>query len=140
MKIRRLLYVAAGVTALQYAAHSTLFIGSLLKSPNPVADSLLAVPAAAGKTLWSLYVGYGLIAIVFGVLQITALLLCAFMPSARPLRILGSLLLLIVLLHAAVVWYFFGFFLPITFDLVVVVLIGATIGAASSLDSAKTAR
>ncbi len=124
---KALLRTAAATTLLQYAAHGTLFTLAVMRSPNAAAEQLGAVQAGAGKTFWSLYLGYGVVAVLFGVLQIVALLMCASLNDRRQSARFGVALLLIVSGHAAIVWFFFGLFAPIIFDIAVACLIGAAV-------------
>ncbi len=126
-KTSLLLRSAAVITVLQYVAHGALFSVSVLRQPNSIAERLSAISAGSDKSVWNLYVGYGIIAVVFGLLQTFSLLICASLPAGRPLRIAALALSIVVLTHAAVVWYFFGLWVPIIFDLLVLCL---TAGAA----------
>jgi hypothetical protein len=126
MSIPSIMRIAAGVALLQYVAHAALF---LLAKPSHGAEEVAVVAAMKehrfrfggfDRSYWDFYVGYGLIAILFGVLELAFLLQASSIARTDPAR--ASLMALVLLVanvgHALVAWRFF-FLAPFVGDVAV---------------------
>ena len=120
-----LLRVAAVLAAIQGLAHGGLFI-----SARPRSDAEAAVVTAmrasqffsgGSRSYWDLYFGYGLIAAAVCVVEAVLLWQLARIATVQPVlaRPIVALFIAANVGHAALVWRYFAFPIPIAFDLLI---------------------
>ena len=116
-----ILRVASVLAFIQYAAHGSLFLSSIGRGPSPIA----AIAASQHHSYWDLYVGYGLLAILSGVIEAVLLWQVASLAKneAGRLRPVVMLFIFANLAHACLVWTYFSLIPPVTFDLLIASLL-----------------
>jgi hypothetical protein len=122
MTAANLLRIASLFALVQYSAHALLFLTRTLgRSPNPIA----LIAASSAHSYWDFYFGYGLLAILSGVVEIILLWQLASIAKkhAGAIRPVVALFIMANLAHAFVVWRYFSLAAPIVFDLVIAMLL-----------------
>jgi len=117
-----ILRIASILTLVQYCAHALLFLTrSLGHDPGPIAS----MAASRTHTYWDFYFGYGLLAILSGVVEIILLWQLASIAKkhADKVRPVVALFIFANLAHAFLVWKYFSLPAPVTFDLVIALLL-----------------
>jgi hypothetical protein len=125
---------AAVLAAIQYTAHGLLFITAKPKhGPTEigVVEAMRSRIPGMPKTYWQLYFGYGLVAILFGVVEIVLLWCAGSLVSEAPhvVRIIMWVFLLANITHAALVWTYFRLAVPVAFDVLVAICLAAALAA-----------
>jgi hypothetical protein len=89
------------------------------------------------QSYWTMYFGYGLIAILLGLVEIALLWQIVTLARVQPDRVkpIVGLLIVVNLLHAFVCWEYF-FPVPIVMDIVVAICLGLALVASSSQTAA----
>jgi hypothetical protein len=139
MKTVRALRIAAGVALVQYAAHAFLF---LTAHPKHGAEEIALLEAmrshafdfsGSARSYWTMYFGYGLMAIVAGIVEVVALWLIAGLAKSDPKQVvpLVYLFLFADLAHCALAATHF-FMAPVVADVVVGALLAWALVAARS--------
>lgn len=138
MRSSTLLRIVTGLAALQYAAHASLFLRAARSADH---QALTSIPANRLHSYWDLYFGYGLVAILFGVVEIgfLCLLVSATKVSRGIVRPGVTLLLVANLLHALIVWKYFSLPAPVIFDLVIAAILGCVAWVESQTHARQTA-
>lgn len=133
MNVALLLRIAAVLALIQYAAHSLLFLGARPSHGQEEIDLVEAMKsrrwifAGRMRSYWNFYFGYGLLAILWGVVEILLLWSMASLANRTSVAALIAVLLAANIGHAILTLRYF-FFLPALFDiLVAAVLIVALI-------------
>ena len=129
MSATTLLRIAGTLALVQYAAHAFLFITARPKHGAEEASVVDAMKSghfkfgSRAKSYWDMYFGYGLLAILTGIVEVALLWLMASWPalSAPAARSMISVLLAFNILHAGLVWHYFSFPAPVLFDALIVV-------------------
>ncbi len=123
-----ILRVASVLAFIQYAAHGALFLSSIGRGGSPIA----AIAASPRHSYWDLYVGYGLLAILSGVIEAVLLWQVASLAKneAGRLRPVVMLFIFANLAHACLVWTYFSLIPPVTFDLLIASLLTVAFVAA----------
>ena len=135
MKAATLLRAAAAAAFVQFVGHGTLFVRS---RPTHGPEEVAVVEAmrthaftfaAAPRTYWDMYFGYGLeaafVCLVEAVLLLQLARLAASMPAA--IRPMVALVLVANLAHLAMLARYFAFPLPMVFDTAIAALLGRTL-------------
>lgn len=137
MRTTTLLRSAAVLALLQYTAHTALF---LFSSPAHGAEELTVIGTmkshhflAGGfeRSYWDFFFGYGLLAILSGVIEVVLLWQLATLAQLTPARVrpIIALFAFANVAHAAVCWAYF-FPTPIVADiLIALVLVWAFVTA-----------
>jgi hypothetical protein len=128
------LRTAAVLAAVQYAAHGLLFITAKPKHGPPeigVVEAMRSRIPGMPKTYWQLYFGYGLVAILFGVVEIVLLWCAGSLVSIEPhaVQTIMWVFLLANIAHAALVWTYFRLVVPVAFDILVAICLAAALAA-----------
>lgn len=137
MKPAKTLRVASILAALQYSAHAFLFLSA---SPSHGPEEIAVVDAMrshrfdfAGfhRSYWDFYFGYGLLGILFGVIEVILLWQLAALAKTDSYRIRPPIALFIFanLAHAVLIWKYF-FLVPAVFDIAVAACLGWALIAA----------
>lgn len=128
--IKVILYFAFGIAVLQYTAHTILFLTS---KPKHGQDEIVLINAMKSnhwnfggfkRSYWNFYFGGGLIAILFGLFEISILLLLLIIPPDS-LYIIKPLIAIVIvsnILHGIISIKYF-FLLPVLFDIIIAVLL-----------------
>ena len=135
MKVWIALRVAAGLAFVQYCAHAYRF----LSAGPPKGAAALAVDAmranafdvaGSSRTYWDFYFGYGLMAIVSGVVEAVALWHIATLAKTDPRRVAPLVLLFLCanVAHAVLAWSYF-FVTPVVPDMLIAVILGGSLFA-----------
>jgi len=125
-----ILRIALGAAAIQYIAHTILFLSA---KPNHGEDEINLINAMKSnrwnfngfkRSYWDFYFGYGLLAIFFGIVEIALLWQLSiipqnFLPIIKPII---AVLIFANILHGILTLKYF-FLLPVVFDLVVTILL-----------------
>jgi hypothetical protein len=126
MNFRIAVRVATALAALQYAVHTALFLSAKPTRGEEEAQLISTMKAyrfsvgSFERSYWDFYYGYGLMAILLGVVEVGILWQAGRLvatdagASAR----LVAVLLFLNLGHALIAWNYF-FFAPLAFDLAV---------------------
>jgi hypothetical protein len=117
------LRVASILALIQYGAHALLFLTrSLGRDPGPVA----ALAASRTHSYWDFYFGYGVLAILSGVIEAILLWQLALIAKRHAGEVRPVIVLFIFanIAHAFVVWRYFSLLAPIVFDVVIAMLLG----------------
>lgn len=122
-----LLKIAAIVALIQYGSHAVLFLRA---KPSHGQDEVDLVSAMRSRrwsfngferSYWDFYFGYGLLVILWGVVEIVLLwLLAALANLAVPITAIVMLLLVANIAHGILALRYF-FLVPAIFDLLVVI-------------------
>ncbi len=101
-KAPAILQTASLLAFVQYAAHGSLFLLSITAHPSPIA----AIAASSHHSYWDFYVGYGLLAILSGVIEAVLLWQVALLAKNDAARVRPIVVLFIFanLAHAGLVW------------------------------------
>ena len=121
-KAPAILQTASLLAFVQYAAHGSLFLLSITAHPSPIA----AIAASSHHSYWDFYVGYGLLAILSGVIEAVLLWQVALLAKNDAARVRPIVVLFIFanLAHAGLVWIYFSLIAPVAFDLLIASLLG----------------
>lgn len=128
-RVSFILRAASLLVFVQYAAHGSLFLLSITAPrPSPIA----AIVASPRHSYWDLYVGYGLLAILSGVIEAVLLWQVALLArnDARRVRPIMVLFILGNVAHAYLVWTYFSLVAPVAFDLFTAGLLAFAFGLA----------
>jgi hypothetical protein len=123
---------AATLAFIQYAAHAVLFITAKPKNgekESAVIESMRSRVPGMPRTYWQYYFGYGLVAILFGAVEIVLLWHASTAISLEPqsARVVALVFLVANLVHAALVWTYFRLAVPLAFDVLVAICLGFAI-------------
>jgi hypothetical protein len=122
MSVANLLRIGSILALVQYSAHAFLFLArTLSRDPGPIAS----IAASQMHSYWDFYFGYGLLAILSGVVEIILLWQLASIAKkhADKVRPVIALFIFANLAHAFLVWRYFSLLAPIMFDLVIAMLL-----------------
>ena len=131
MKTTKLLQITSIFVLLQYSAHTFLFLSA---KPTHGPEEITLVEAMKSHywdfggfshSYWDFYFGYGLIAILLGVIEVVLLWQLASISkiSSVKIRPFIALLFFATLAHAILILKYF-FLLPAIFDFITVLLLG----------------
>ncbi|HLZ17866.1 MAG TPA: hypothetical protein VKQ08_12530 [Cyclobacteriaceae bacterium] len=136
--------MAAVTATVQYLCHALLF---LTATPHRQEETRLIEAMKAyhrgtsgfDHSYWDFYFGYGLLAILYGTVEVALLFVLAALAKSNSFRLRPSIAVFIAanMLHAVLILNYF-FLLPATFDLVVSLLLVAAFFAAKSGKAAPT--
>jgi len=126
VKTTRVLRLASLLALLQYVAHAAMFLSA---KPTHGPEELAVVEAMKGhrfqfsgfsRSYWDFYFGYGLLAILMGMVEIIALWQLATVAKTDPrlVRPMVGLFLLANVAHAILAWNYF-FPAPVVGDVIV---------------------
>jgi hypothetical protein len=116
------LRIASILALVQYGAHALLFLTRTLgRDPGPIAT----LAASGTHSYWDFYFGYGLLAILSGVVEVILLWQLGLIAKrhADKVRPMIALFIFANLAHALVVWRYFALAAPIVFDVVIAMLL-----------------
>jgi hypothetical protein len=123
MKPERILRVATGLAFVQYALHAHRFFTASpknlrLQEVYGAMASYSFVVTGLRRTVWDFYYGYGVLAVLLGVIEIVGLWQIAKLAEndVESVRPLVALFVFANLAHAAVALRYF-FLVPVAFDL-----------------------
>src|SRR5437762_1713635 len=105
--VANILRIASILALVQYSAHAFLFLTrSLGHNPGPIAS----IAASRAHSYWDFYIGYGLLAILSGVIEIILLWQLALIAKKQPnqVRPIVALFVFANLAHAFLVWKYFS--------------------------------
>src|SRR2546423_13697323 len=121
-KAPAILQTASLLAFVQYAAHGSLFLLSITAHPSPIA----AIAASSHHSYWDFYVGYGLLAILSGVVEAVLIWQVALLAKNNAARVMPIVVLFIFanLAHAGLVWIYFSLIAPVAFDLLIAACLG----------------
>jgi len=130
---RKLLIAAAATSGVQALAHATIFL-SFAPQADSVQGRVIAGMRAdhfdygilGRRSYWDFYFGYGLIAIVLAFLITAVIAIAVATPDRKTQVRLSGSAMATVLVHGAIIARYF-FVLPLAFDLMVAVLLGAAL-------------
>jgi hypothetical protein len=114
--VSTILRAASLLVFVQYVAHGSLFVSSITgHHPPPIA----AIAASPRHSYWDLYVGYGLLAILSGVIEAVLLWQVASLAKRDAGRVRPIMMVFILanVVHACLVWTYFSLIAPVAFDL-----------------------
>lgn len=123
----RILRLSSLLALLQYGVHGALFLGAKPThggAERAVIDAMRSSAFDFGgfsRTYWDFYFGYGLLALVFGLVEVVLLWQLATLARAIELRRIAPTVVLLVVAncaHALVAWNYF-FVAPIVGDALV---------------------
>lgn len=125
-----LLLIAAVLASIQYLAHAVLFLRAKPQHGRDEVDLLERMKRQRWnfnrfeRSYWEFYFGYGLLAILWGFIEVAILWDLAFVASkASPSVVsLGVILLVANVGHAVVTLRYF-FLMPVIFDLLIAILL-----------------
>ncbi len=133
MNISFLLYLAATLAAIQYIAHAGLFLLGKPRHGQAEIDLIQEIKshrwsfAGFSRSYWNFYFGYGLVAILWGVIEVCFLWQLATLAKISQVSVLPFIIILLLanVGHAFLTLKYF-FLLPAVFDiLIALVLLGA---------------
>src|SRR6266496_6869149 len=112
MKTGTILRIASLLAALQYGAHASLF---LLAAWRHGPGKLAAIAASRWHSYWDFYFGYGLLAILSGLIEVVLLWQLASLAQVNADRIRPTMAVFVFanVAHAFLVWKYFSLFVPI---------------------------
>ena len=128
LSVSFLLGVAAGLAFIQYTAHSFLFLRARPTHGQEEAELVAAMKshrwdfAGRSRGYWDFYFGYGLLAILWGVVEILLLWWMSVLAATTPVAPLIAILLLANIGHAILTLRYF-FPLPAVFDLLIAMVL-----------------
>lgn len=117
-----ILRIASLLALLQYGAHAVLFLSAALThGPGEMA----AIAASRSHSYWDFYFGYGLLAILSGVIEVVLLWQLASLAQVDAERTRPTVALFVFanIAHAILVWKYFSLLPPIVFDIVIAALL-----------------
>jgi|SRR5579875_1122837 len=125
-----LLSIAAVLASIQYLAHAVLFLRAKPQHGRDEADLLERMKRQRWKFsgfergYWDFYFGYGLLAILWGFVEVAILWYLAFMVSKGSVSVvpLVGILLVANVAHAALTLRYF-FLTPVIFDLLIATIL-----------------
>jgi hypothetical protein len=129
-----LLRIAAVVAAIQYAAHTLLFLRA---SPTHGVEEVELVQrmkqlkwdfSGFRRSYWDFYFGYGLLVILWGIIEVALLWEVSTLTRDAPAMAMIVTLLLANVGHAILALRYF-FLVPVVFDVVVAILLAAALFA-----------
>ncbi|TMH28859.1 MAG: hypothetical protein E6H66_20930 [Betaproteobacteria bacterium] len=137
MKPAITLRIASALAFIQYSAHAFLFLSA---RPAHGADEIVVITAmkshVAGlsRSYWDFYFGYGLMAILSGVVEVVLLWLLAAIAKERPGRVRPAIALFIFanVVHALLVWKYFALVAPMSFDILIAMTLGLAFVSSSN--------
>ncbi len=123
-----ILRVASVLVFVQYAAHGWLFLSSTSRGPSPIAT----IAASQRHSYWDFYVGYGLLAILSGLIEVILLWQVASLAKNDAMRVRPIVLLFIFanVAHACLVWIYFSLVPPVAFDLLIAAVLAFAFASA----------
>ena len=123
MKTGTILRIASLLAALQYGAHVSLF---LLAAWRHGPGKLAAIAASRSHSYWDFYFGYGLLAILSGLIEVVFLWQLASLAevNAERIRPMVTLFIFANFAHAFLVWNYFSLLVPVAFDILIATLLG----------------
>jgi len=123
MRSVTILRIASILAAVQYGAHAFLFLlAAWTRGPGKVAE----IAASRSHSYWDFYFGYGLLAILSGVIEVVLLWQMASLAKANAERVrpMMALFALANVAHAFLVWNYFSLLVPVAFDILIAILLG----------------
>ena len=123
MRSATILRIASALAALQYSAHAFLF---LLAASTHGGGQMAEIAATRSHSYWDFYFGYGLLAILSGLIEVVLLWQLSSLAKADAERIRPMIAAFVFanLAHAFLVWKYFSLFVPIAFDILIAALLG----------------
>jgi hypothetical protein len=129
-----LLYIAAVIAAIQYLAHTILFLRA---KPSHGQDEIELVERMQSlrwnfngfeRSYWNFYFGYGLLAILWGIIEIILLWQLAALASTSSVSIapLVATLLIANIGHAVLTFRYF-FLVPVIFDCLIAIVLAVAL-------------
>ncbi len=145
MKPAKILWVASILALLQYSAHAYMFLSATPThgpSEFAVVDAMKAhhfTFSGFDRSYWDFYFGYGLLAILSGLIEIIALWQLATLAKTDPHRVrpLIALFVFANVAHALLIWKYF-FLVPLVFDVAVAACLGWAFMAARAREPGST--
>jgi len=115
------LRIASILALVQYSAHALLFLTGSLSHSSPIAS----VAASRTHSYWDFSFGYGLLAIVSGVVEVILLWQLASIAKRHSAEVRPAVALFIFanLTHAVLVWRYFSLIAPVVFDIIIAMLL-----------------
>ncbi len=134
MSRSKLLGIALGVALFQYITHTYLFLSARPRHGEEEERVIEAMKShhwefsGFSRSYWDFYYGYGLLAILLGVVEIVSLWQLSLQARTDPHRItpLVTLWLFMNLAHGILILNYF-FILPAVFDFLMVILLTSTL-------------
>ena len=122
MKATTILRIACFLALIQYAAHGSLF---LIAASTHGPGELAKIAASRIHSYWDLYFGYGLLAILSGVIEVVLLWQLSLLAKtdAERTRPMVALFFFANVAHAALVWKYFSLLAPVIFDILIALLL-----------------
>ncbi len=130
MSVTILLYIATALALIQYVAHAFLFLRA---KPSHGQEEIAVVNAMKSyrwnfsgfrRSYWDFYFGYGLLAILWGIIEIILLWQLAGIASTSSVSIAAILILLLAanIGHAILTLRYF-FLMPAIFDFLIAIVL-----------------
>jgi hypothetical protein len=137
MKPAKILQATSILAALQYAAHAALFLSA---APTHGREEIAVVETMKAhrfdiygfdRSYWDFYFGYGLLAVLSGVIEVVILWQLATLAKTDPNRVRPFIATFIFanVAHATLMWRYF-FLGPLVFDVAVAACLGWALLAA----------
>jgi hypothetical protein len=129
MKATTILRFACLLALIQYAVHGFLFLtAAVTHGPG----ELGRIAASRAHSYWDFYFGYGLLAILSGVIEVALLwqLSSLAKTNAEGTRPMVALFVFANLAHAALIWNYFSLPIPVAFDVIIAMLLACALVAA----------
>lgn len=131
MKTAKILQATSILAALQYTAHAVLFLSA---TPTHGPDEIAVIETMKAhrfdvygfdRSYWDFYFGYGLLAILFGLVEVVVLWQLATLAKADSYRVrpIIGMLIFANVAHALLMWRYF-FLGPLLFDVAVAACLG----------------
>jgi hypothetical protein len=129
MKATTILRIACLLALIQYLAHGSLFLMAV-STHGP--GQLARIAASRIHSYWDFYFGYGLLAILSGLVEVVLLWQLSLLAKTDAERIRPMLALFVFanVAHAALVWNYFSLLAPVVFDLLIAMLLSFAFVAA----------
>ena len=139
MRAATILRIASALAALQYGAHASLF---LLAASTHGPGKMAEIAATRLHSYWDFYFGYGLLAILSGLIEVVLLWQLASLAKTNPERIrpMTALFVLANGAHAFLVWKYFSLLVPVGFDVLIAILLGYAFAIARRPDAQSNAQ
>ncbi|PYI60710.1 MAG: hypothetical protein DMC59_02300 [Verrucomicrobia bacterium] len=139
MRPATILRIASALAAVQYGAHAFLFLlAASTNGPGKMAE----IAATRWHSYWDFYFGYGLLAILSGLIEVVLLWQLASLAQVNADRIRPTMAVFVFanVAHAFLVWKYFSLFVPIAFDILIATLLSYAFVMARRRDVQSIAR
>ena len=118
------LRIASVLALLQYGAHAFLFLSATAAHGVGEVAVIVAMKShvtGLSRSYWDFYLGYGLMVILSGVIEVVVLWQLAALAKNEAYRVrpIIALFILANVMHALLVWKYFELIAPVTFDILV---------------------